>query len=370
MRIWLHSFPRPGITAGAARAAEAAGYDGLLCADSQSLTADVWVELALAAAATERLGLGPGVTNQRTRHPAVTASAAATLAAESGGRVTLGFGRGDSALTQIGREPTPEHEFERGLAALQGYLAGEAVEVEGYAGRIAWLPREGEPKVPVAVAATGPRVIAAAARYAEEIDFTVGAEIERLRWAVETARAAAAERGREMAGDGRAANRGASGGTADGGGGANGGPADDARRREPLRLGAYINVAVDEDRDRARELVRGSASTLARFGAEGAPADGLSEVTRTGIERLAAEYREAGHGQAASAAARDLSPDFIDRFAVCGPADEVTERLREIAALGIERLIVVPGSLDSDPGAARAAAERFERDVLPALRDA
>ena len=210
MEVWLHSFPRPGTTVTTARAAEAAGYDGLLVADSQCLTADIWVELALAAAATERLGLGPGVTNPRTRHPAVTASAAATLAAESGDRVTIGFGRGDSALTQIGRQPTPAAEFERGLAALQGYLAGEPVEVGGFAGKIAWLPREGEPKVPVAVAATGPRVIAAGARLAEEVDFTVGAEEERLRWAVETARRAADEAGRETP-----------------------------------RLGAYIDVAAD-----------------------------------------------------------------------------------------------------------------------------
>jgi 5,10-methylenetetrahydromethanopterin reductase len=350
MKIWLHSFPRPGTTAAVARAAEAAGYDGLALADSQNLTADVWVEAALAAAATERLGVGPGVTNPRTRHPAVTASAAATLAAESGGRVVVGFGRGDSALTQVGGEPTPVGEFERGLAALQGYLAGETVEVEGYAGKIAWLPREGEPKVPVAVAATGPHVIAAAARHAEAVDFTVGAEESRLRWAVETARSAAAEAGRELA-------------IADAGTTGHG-------DRPPLSLGAYINVAVDEDRAAARDLVRGSTSTLARFGTEGAPADGLSAVTREGIEKLTAAYRDAEHGQAASAAARGLSDDFIDRFAVCGPAEEVAARLRSIAALGIERLIVVPGSLDADPSAVTAANARFEHTVLPTLRDA
>jgi 5,10-methylenetetrahydromethanopterin reductase len=339
MQVWLHSFARPGTTAGAARAAEAAGYDGLLLADSQNLTADVWVELAFAAAATERLRLGPGVTNPRTRHPAVTAAAAATLAAESGGRALIGFGRGDSALTQIGREPTPTAEFERGLAALQGYLAGEEVTVEGYSGRIAWLPREGEPKVPVAVAATGPRVIAAAARHAEEVDFTVGAEQERLRWAIAAAREAAARAGRDAGG------------------------------LSPLSLGAYVNVAVDPDRGAARDLIRGSTSTLARFGTEGAPADGLSATTREGIEKLTAAYEEAAHGRSASAAAQSLSDDFIDRFAVCGPAAEVTERLLALAALGLRRLIVVPGSLDAGPDALAAANERFEREVLPALRE-
>jgi 5,10-methylenetetrahydromethanopterin reductase len=339
MQVWLHSFSFAGRTVETARAAEAAGYDGMLLADSQNLNADVWVELALAAAATDRLRLGPGVTNPRTRHPAVTASAAATLAAESGGRAVVGFGRGDSALTQIGREPTPAAEFERGLEALQGYLAGAAVAVEGYEGKIAWLPRDGAPKVPVAVAATGPHVIAAAARHAEGVDFTVGAEEERLRWAVDTARRAAAEAGR-------------------------------AARLGPLALGAYVNVAVDEDRAAARDLIRGSTSILARFGTEGAPADGLSAATRAGIERLGAVYEEAGHGRAASAAARSLGDEFIDRFAVCGPAAEVAARLAAMAEIGIERLIVVPGSLDARPEALAAAGERFERDVLPALRDA
>ena len=157
----------------------------MLVADSQNLNADVWVELALAGAATERLRLGPGVTNPATRHPAVTASAAATLQAETGGRALLGLGRGDSALTQIGRRPVHVAELEQGLVEIQAYLAGEQADADGFASRIAWLPEQGVPKVPVHVAATGPHVIAVAARQAEGIDFTVGAEPERLRWAVE-----------------------------------------------------------------------------------------------------------------------------------------------------------------------------------------
>jgi hypothetical protein len=43
-------------------------------------------EGALAARATERLRLGPAVTNPVTRHPAVTAAAVATLQVESEGR--------------------------------------------------------------------------------------------------------------------------------------------------------------------------------------------------------------------------------------------------------------------------------------------
>jgi len=124
VQAWLHTFSFPHAVAERARQAEGWGFQGLLVADSQNLNADVWVELALAGAATERLRIGPGVTNPATRHPAVTASAAATLHAETGGRVVLGLGRGDSALSQIGREPVHVAELERALAAIQDYLRG------------------------------------------------------------------------------------------------------------------------------------------------------------------------------------------------------------------------------------------------------
>jgi 5,10-methylenetetrahydromethanopterin reductase len=103
MEVWLHTFSWPRRVAELARQAEGWGFTGLLVADSQNLNADIWVELALAGAATSRLRLGPGVTNSATRHPAVTASAACTLQAETAGRAILGLGLGDSALAQIGR---------------------------------------------------------------------------------------------------------------------------------------------------------------------------------------------------------------------------------------------------------------------------
>ena len=327
--VWLHSFAYARRTVDLARRVEAWGFDGLLVADSQNLNADVWIELGLIAAATERICLGPGVTNPATRHPAVTASAAATLQLESGGRAVLGLGRGDSALTQIGRRPVPVAELESALVAIQGFLRGEQVQVDGVASAIAWIADSGQPKVPVAVAATGPHVIEVGARHAERVDFTVGAEPERVRWAVDMAR--------------------------------------EAVRGETVLLGAFVNVAVHPDRAVARDLVRGSTAILARFSTEGGPPDGLSEITRAGIARLASEYAESRHGQSSAPAARRLEDEFIDRFAVCGPADEVVERLAALGELGIERVIVVPGSLDADPAAVEESNERFAEDVLQAL---
>jgi hypothetical protein len=50
VEVWLHTFSFPGRVAERAREAEGWGFTGLLVADSQNLNADIWVELALAAA--------------------------------------------------------------------------------------------------------------------------------------------------------------------------------------------------------------------------------------------------------------------------------------------------------------------------------
>jgi 5,10-methylenetetrahydromethanopterin reductase len=332
MEVWLHAFAIPGQVADTARRAEAWGFDGLLIADSQNLTADIWVELALAGAATSRLRVGPGVTNPVTRHLAVTAGAAATLQAETAGRATLGFARGDSALSQVGLRPETAGEFERSLQRLQGLLRGERVQLSEGSSQIRWLAATPGVKVPVHVAASGPRVIAAAARHAEGVDLTVGAELERIRW------------GLRLVGD-----------AATGGAGA-------------VSVGAYINVAVDPDRDRARGLVRGSVSTFARFSSAPASADRLSATARGGVAQAARGYRAERHGEAAAAGAQALDAGFIDRFAVAGAPDEVAGRLAEMATAGVQRLIVVPCSLDSPHADVLASNERFAREVLPALR--
>jgi 5,10-methylenetetrahydromethanopterin reductase len=50
-----------------ARRVEAWGFDGLLVADSQNLNADVWIELGLIAAATERISVGPSASSSASR---------------------------------------------------------------------------------------------------------------------------------------------------------------------------------------------------------------------------------------------------------------------------------------------------------------
>ena len=84
-----------------ARRLDAAGYAGVWCWDhfmgrgaSTVPVVESWTILAMAAAATERVTVGPFVLNVMNRHPAVVARMASTLQIASGGRLVLGIGIG------------------------------------------------------------------------------------------------------------------------------------------------------------------------------------------------------------------------------------------------------------------------------------
>ena len=193
----------PGMAARQAERAEAAGFDGIAMVDSQNLAGDPYVALAVAARATSTLRLGTGVTNPVTRHPAVTAAAIASVQGESGGRAVLGIGRGDSALAHLGQAPASGRRLRALPHRPAGLPRGRAVDFEdptigalGLAGapadsRMEWIGMAG-PKVPVDVAATGPKVLAVAARLADRVTFAVGADPERVAWARDTVVAARA----------------------------------------------------------------------------------------------------------------------------------------------------------------------------------
>ena len=103
MQLWTTTVASPRTTARVARDREAAGWYGLLVVDSQNLSGDPYVALAMAATATTRLRLGTGVTNSVTRHAAVTACSIASVQRLSGGRAVLGIGRpGEQPHAAIG----------------------------------------------------------------------------------------------------------------------------------------------------------------------------------------------------------------------------------------------------------------------------
>ncbi len=354
MQIWTSGVASPRGIVHVARDVEAAGWDGLVVVDSQNLSGDPYVALAMAATATERIGLGPGVTNSVTRSAAVTATSIASVQRIAEGRAVLGIGRGDSALAHLGRAPGRVAPFERYLRHLQAYLKGESVPFDDIVdisadiappmsalqladapadSRIEWIA--GTDKVPVEVAASGPRVIAVGARHADRLMFTLGADNERIAWGIAQARQARREAGLDP---------------------------------EGIAFGAYINAACHPDLDVARDLVRGGLTTFARFSVMHGTASGpLNESNRTVLRDLRDAYDMRKHTQGDSRQAGVLTPGFIDRFAIVGSSAHCIERLQSLAGLGLDKVIISGGRRGADQVAAKEAQKIMEQEVLPAF---
>lgn len=164
-----------------ASAAEHLGFGGVWIADSQSVFRDAFLALGAAAMSTRRIALASGVTNPKTRHPAVLACLAGTLAEASNGRMLVGIGVGESAVRNIGERPASVREFEEFVVALRGLLDGEEVGYRGNRLRLSW----NAPRVPVYVAASGPRMLRLAGRIGDGVLFQVGARPEAVRYAID-----------------------------------------------------------------------------------------------------------------------------------------------------------------------------------------
>ena len=327
--------PWIGRTARVAQQIEALGFTTLLFTDSQNLAPEVFTQLVVAAAATKRLRIGTGVTNPVTRDSAVLASAALSLQAESRGRMVLGIGRGDSAVQRVGKGLYPLAAFRSYLGELQGYLRGETVLRDGFESRLEWLRRVDQPKPPLQVAATGPKVIELAAQSADAVMLAVGADLEHVGDALGKVRAAVIRAGR----------------------------ADDSPR-----IGAFVNVAIHADPEVARSAVRGAAASFARFSAfPGSPVDHLPVPLQRAVGMLREHYDMKDHTRAGSPHARALEADFIDWFALAGPLQHVLPRFEALAGLGLDFLYMVPASSDTPRAVAVESITQVASEVLPLL---
>jgi 5,10-methylenetetrahydromethanopterin reductase len=191
-----------------------------------------------------------------------------------------------------------------------------------------WLPRDLQP-VPVEMVATGPKALAVAGAHSDRTLLAVGGDPERVAWAAEVARAAGAQ-----------------------------------------HIGAFVNVVAHPDLAIARQLSVGGLTTFARFSAmDGIVRTPIDEASGRVLHDVHDSYDMRQHTRASSPQAARLTPEFIDRFGIVGPPDNCGHRLRELAAIGIDRFVVVGPSIDSDREQALAAMQTFTREVLPALKE-
>lgn len=161
--------------------AERLGYSRAWCYDSPPLYPDVWMTLALAAERTSVIGLGPGVLIPHLRHVMTNAAAIATLEAHAPGRVNVAIGSGFTGRLAMGKRPMSWRSVRSYIAALQALLRGEEVEWDDSVIKMLHLGGFAPPrpmKIPMLVAASGPKGLAVAAELGDGIIRTTTTTLE------------------------------------------------------------------------------------------------------------------------------------------------------------------------------------------------
>jgi 5,10-methylenetetrahydromethanopterin reductase len=283
------------------------GYDALWLTDSSLHSRNCWAYLTLAARASQRLTLGTAVTNPVTRHPGVTAVAAATVAEISGGRVRLGIGAGDRPLLSLGERPARLADLEKSIEVIRALWAGQHVTAQGssFALDDAHYRFAPVPDIPIWVSATGPKTLELAGRVADGVILLAGLHPEGITFALDHIGRGAEQAGRDA--------------------------------RPEVTVFAY--GAIDDEDETAAFA---AARTIAAWFPQTSPVYcEIAGLPAELVERVRTSY-SGGEFQEAAKAAEALPGDFVHRMALAGGSAEARQHIRNLAELGIDSVTVFP----------------------------
>lgn len=340
--------------------AEDLGYDVAWACDSQMLWSDCYATLALAAANTSRIALGPGVAAAGTRIAPVTAHSIASVGKLAPGRTQIAVGTGHTSMRVMGQKPMRLKEFRRYLADLRALLRGEDVEV-AYAGQPGWtrfLNREHgfvdlEHPIPVVVGANGPQALALAGEVGDGLMTIAATRPDDVRGMLERVREGAAKADRDLSDDFTVTSM------------SNvivlepGEPVTSDRviAMTDSWVGAAIHFAYE-----LWQIGHDEAVVPPPFQPFWEEYCAYVEGMETPADR---RYLEIHDGHATSlppAERRFLTEDAIRAVAIVGSVDEVVEQIKDAEAAGVTEL-----ALQSPLATARDVMREFAEKVRPVL---
>ena len=325
----LQTDPPGARTVSLMRRAERNGFGYGWTFDSAVLWQEPYVIHSRILDHTDRLIVGPMVTNPGTRAWEVTASTFATLNEMYGNRTVCGLGRGDSAMRVAGRKPNTLARLSEAMGVIRDLAEGREAEVDGTPLRLPWV-RDG--KLPVWMAAYGPRALAMAGREADGFILQL-ADPFLTESMVKAVRVAAAEAGRDP---------------------------------DEVTICVAAPAYVGDDLAHAREQCRwfggmvGNhvADLVARYGED----SDLVPTALTSYIKARQGYDYAHHGRAGNPDTEFVPDEVVDRFCLLGPPEEHIERLRTLRDLGVDQFAVY-GMHD----ATEHTVDAYGETVIPAL---
>ncbi|MFI2640726.1 TIGR03842 family LLM class F420-dependent oxidoreductase [Streptomyces sp. NPDC018610] len=303
--------------------------------DSAVLWQEPFVIHSQILAHTERLTVGPMVTNPGTRTWEVTASTFATLNDMFGNRTVCGIGRGDSAMRVAGRRPDTLARISEAMKVIRSLGRGEEADLGGTVVRFPWVRPGAE--LPVWMAAYGPKALRMTGEEADGFILQL-ADLYLTQYMVKAVKDAAAQAGRDPS-------------------------------EVTVCVAAPAYVTADDSPEalaHAREQCRwfggmvGNhvADLVARYGEHSAAVP--EELTDYVKARQGYDY--AHHGRSGNPDTRFVPDEIVDRFCLIGPVEAHIEKLTALRELGVDQFAVY-----AMHDAREAVIDAYGQEVIPVV---
>jgi probable F420-dependent oxidoreductase len=313
-----------------ARMAEGLGFTHGWTFDSHVLWQEPFVIYSRILAETERMVVGPMVTNPGTRDWTVLASLFATLNDMYGARTICGMGRGDSALRYIGEQPRTLATMVEAMRVIKDLVAGREIIYNDKPLSIPWIEKGWD--LPMWVAGYGPRALATIGEHADGYILQL-ADPQVLEWTVAAVRQAAEEAGRDP---------------------------------DQVSICVVAPAYVGDDIQHQREQLRWFGGMVGNHVADmvkryGEDASKVPEVLSDYIKaREGYDYDH--HGRADNPSTEFVPDEIVDRFCVLGDAGRHVEKLSLLRDLGVDHFGIYLMHDDQE-----ATLRAYGEQIIPAI---
>lgn len=299
----LQTNPPASRTIQLAKLAEVHGFSHVWTFDSHILWQEPYVIYSQILAQTQRIKVGPFVTNPATRDWTVTASVFATLNEMFGNRTVCGIGRGDSAVRVTNGKPVTMTELRESIHVIRELGNSRPVEYHGSTIQFPWSRGS---ELEVWVAAYGPMALRVAGEVGDGFILQL-ADLDIAEWMIKTVRDAAEKVGR-----------------------------DPMSVKFCVAAPMYIGDDWAHMRDQCRwfggMVGNHVADIVAKYGMHGTVPDALTDYIRG---RQDYDYNE--HGRAGNTHTQFVPDEIVERFCVLGSADQHIQKLKALAELGVDQ---------------------------------
>lgn len=308
--------------------AESQGFNYSWMFDSHVLWQDPFPLMTLMAANTQKMRIGPCVTNPAVRDWTVTASLFATLNRISGGRMDIGIGRGDSSRRVMGKRPTTLADLEACVQTIRDLTAGKQIVYEEKEIQMTWADA-GVP--PIWVAGYGPKALRCAGKIGDGVILQF-ADPHLIKWCLNFVREGAEEAGRDFS---------------------------------KIKVMSAAPVWVSDDLAVARDRVRWFPALVSNhvvdLVSKYKPEELPAELTAFIRDRKGYNYLH--HAEVGSSNAEFVTDDVVDRFCLVGPVEEQVRRLKELEAVGVTQFNIYLMCGDEEQ-----TVEIYGNEVIPACK--